>query len=188
MRQTREERLALAHEATLNSAIISGAETDPEQDSFKIHLDLMKSVFGCNTGALTHPLAFNSPLCGHPHLAKYRTGLRATVGGIIPEAKHVRPLLNVWWRMVRRTTPKKRTCSLEERAEYAWQMHDFFVSLEPFAEANARTGRLVYYMLLNALDLEIKIISAEKAKEYAENQRRYRSEVFTPFMRKRGML
>lgn len=188
MQQSRDERLAMAFEAARNSALISGAPSDPENDAFKLHLGLMQSVLGCETKMLSHPVIYNMPLTKAEQVADWRDGIRAAVHGILPEPKHVKKLLAIWWRIVKRDVPKMCDKSPEEREEFVWRQHDFFVSLEPFGEANGRTGRLIYYMLLVALDMPIKIISAEKAKEYGERQREYRRDVFVPLMRERGYL
>jgi len=188
MPQSRDERLALAVDATRHSALISGADTDPQSESFKVHLDLMRSVLGCEKRILVHPLIFNSPLCGHPHEARYRRGLRASARGVIPDASKVRPILEGWWPLQLQLVAGALEYEPDFRERIAWQIHDFFISLEPFAEANARTARLLFYSCLIALRLPVKLISIEKASEYAENQRRYRQQVFMPLMRSQGHL
>lgn len=188
MPQTKEERLKLAVSAAEHSARISGADTSPKSESFKIHLELMRSVMGCETRVLVHPVIFNSPLCGHPHEARYRTGLRASARGIIPAAPKVRPILDEWWKIQLKLVAGALEYDEDFRERIAWQIHDFFISLEPFAEANARTARLLFYSCLIALRLPVKLITMEKAAEYAENQRRFRQQVFMPLMLSQGHL
>lgn len=188
MQQSRNERLKLAQEAARQSSLISGVEIDPSSESFKIHVDLMRSVMGCEKGVLVHPVIFNSPLCGHPHEARYRTGLRAAVRGVIPEASKVKSILQEWWSVQQTMVREARDFPEDFRVNIAWQSHDFLISLEPFQEANARTARLMYYSYLVALNLPIKLITVEKAAEYAAHQREYRQKIFTPLMISKGQL
>lgn len=188
MQQMVKERLALAERATRNSALLSGAETGSESDRFKVHLDLMRSVLGCETGALTHPLIFNMALCDSKMNAEYRTAIRASLRGIVPEARHISAILKWWWKRANKDLPTVRSKPLEQREKYAWEQHDFLMSLEPFAEANDRTARLVYYMFTVAFELPVKIIKAKKAIAYGERQRDYRRDTFIPLMRKKGYL
>ena len=188
MQQTVNERLELAMKATRQSALLSGAETDPESDKFKAHLDLMRSVLGCKTGVLTHPLIFNMALCDSKMNAEYRTAIRASLRGIVPEAAHISAILKWWWKSVNKDVSAIRGQRVEKREKYAWEQHDFLMSHEAFAEANDRTARLVYYMFVVSLGLRVKIIKANKAIAYGERQRDYRRDKFIPLMKKKRYL
>lgn len=186
---TKEEVKTLAREATYQSALISGSDIGNEDtDAFKLHLALMSGVLACQTKVLTHPLIFNMALCGSKESAKYRTSSRATTRLLIPEARFIRALMKVWWLGLPKRVGEIRTEPLEVRERFVWEQHDFLVSLEPFADANARTARLIYYMLLVALDMPIKIIHSDKAAAYSERQRLFRRDVFAPRMRAAGFI
>ena len=182
MQQSTEERLALAEEAARHSSLIAGVVVD------RVHVELMRNIMGCETRNVAHPVIFNSPLCGYPHQARYRTGLRAAALGIIPEAHKVKSIIDPWWEVQVELIKESDAFPADFRERIAWQIHDFFLSLEPFAEANGRTARLLYFQCVIALDLPVKLITVEKAAEYADNQRRYRQNVFTPLMRSQGHL
>ncbi|MEK7509840.1 MAG: hypothetical protein AAB605_03950 [Patescibacteria group bacterium] len=179
----------LAEQAALQSALISGFDPRTNgSEAYDVHRKLMADILGCTTGALTHPLIINMDLCGHRMQPEYRRGIRAAEAEYLPDAKYVRHLLNLWWILVEWQVFKIRNAILEEREKFCWEQHDFLICLEPFADANGRTARIVYYMLATALKVPIHIISAEKAKMYNQHKRRYREENFAPRMRKHGYI
>jgi hypothetical protein len=187
--QTVQERIAMAREAAYQSALISGSDTGKaESEDFKNHVALMGYVLGSETKRITHPLVFNMALCGSKEHAQYRTSSRATVRTLVPEARFVKPLLKVWWWGIHERVERLKGAAAEVRERFAWEQHDFLVSLEPFADANARTARIEYYMFLVALDVPVKIIRSEKAIAYSERQRVYRRDVFAPRMRAAGYI
>lgn len=188
MHQTRKERIALADAAAYHSARISGASSDIHSKAFQIHLELMRSVMGSETRRIVHPAIYNSPLCGHPHEIRYRAGIRASARGIIIESDRVQEVFQNWWKLQTQLVAESLSLPEDLRANIAWRIHDFLISLEPFADANARTARLVFYDSCIAMNLPVKLITIEKANEYAENQRRFRRTVFMPMMKRDGYL
>ncbi len=189
MQQTSAERRALAYDAAYHSALISGSDvTDSEEGSFRILIDITTFVLGCETGMLTHPLIINMALCGHQDRVHYRKAIRASVRTLVPDAKHIETILKAWWDDVESTVPKLCNAAQDVCERYAWEQHDFLVSLEPFADANGRTARTLYYNLQVSLGATVKIISSEKANAYSARQREYRRDVFAPKMRARGFI
>lgn len=187
--QNRTERLALAREAARESSLISGQNPRAEVENFELHAGLMDDVMGCEHGRLTHPLIFNMILCNSRMHTEYRKGIRASVRSIVPEALHVVSILTDWWEKHDEASIEKMLVQPDvDRHVYAWEQHDFLMSLEPFADANGRTARLMYYNLLVALKVPIKVIYSDKAVEYSTNMRRYRETTFVPLMKECGFL
>ena len=178
----------VAHEAALQSALISGFDPRVESDEkYQMHQSVMEQILACKTGALTHPLIINMTLCEHRE-PKYRRGIRAAEAGFLPDAKYVKRLLFIRWMLVERAVPQMRTENEEDREKFCWEQHDFFLCLEPFIRANSRTARIIYYMLATSLKVPVKVIRAEKAGIYYRNSEEYRKSIFAPDMRARGYI
>lgn len=104
------------------------------------------------------------------------------------ESDRVQEVFHNWWNLQTKLVAESDSLPEDLRTNIAWRIHDFLISLEPFADANARTARLVFYDCCIAMNLPVKLITIEKANEYAENQRRFRLSVFMPQMQRDGFL
>ena len=187
---TETELTALTDEALRNSALISGYDppVNGDDEVYAMHRMLIRYVLSCTTGALTNPIVINMALCNDRPEARFRKGIRAGEVDLLPRARYVRWLFAIWWRGVETKLPAMREQPVEVREKYCWDQHDYLTSLEPFASANGRTARIVYYMLTTALKNPVRIIPASKAAAYNENHRSYREKVFAPLMRAHGYI
>lgn len=183
------KNVGLAEKAALESALISGYDPRVNGDeAYRAHRRLMVDILGCTSGALTHPLIINMTLCGHHFEPKYRKGIRAAEAEYLPAARYAPRLLKLWWLKVESDVPTMSKASGTDKERFCWTQHDFLICLEPFADANGRTARIIYYMLATALGVPIHVISADKAKTYNRHKREYRESVFAPRMRAHGLI
>lgn len=177
----------IADRATYESALLSGSRLDGEK--FIAHRSVMRDVFQCQTGALTHPIIINMTLCTDRSV-RWRESMRAGDTSMV-RPRHVKWLFEVWWRGVQHDIERRAFETTESLEEYCWKQHDHFLSLSVFDDQNGRTARVIYYMLRKVLKLpfnEESIISSSKARTYNAHKRQYREEVFAPRMRSYGYI
>ncbi len=158
-----------------------------EDQSFERHVVIMEAVLNPHNRRLVHPVILNTNLCDDREIL-WRTGIPGAMYGELPSGKFTKWLLAYWWAKIRQRVTEFDTASTEEKEVFVWQMHDFFLCLQPFIRGNGRTARLVQHNLRQVLGMPRHIIQYGKAKEYYGHVNEYRVETFVPMMRCHGYI
>ncbi len=182
----------LYREAALESARISGYEfawneTVDEDDTFKRHVELMEAVLNPHGRKLIHPLILNMNLHSD-RVTRWRTGIPGAMEHLLPEGRFTKWLLLYWWNRLTYNHRKLRDAPPEAQDRFTWEMHDFFLCLQPFVRGNGRTARLVRHNVRQAFGLPVQLIRHEKAEEYYRHVTEYRTVTFIPIMKKHGYI
>lgn len=184
----------LYRSAALESARISGYEPPiivpyevekrtVKDEAFERHVVIMEAVLNPHNRRLIHPVILNMNLCDDKAEIRWRTGIPGAMKGLVPEGRHSKWLLHYWWLKMQHRVTVLQNADSDEKDDFAWRMHDFFLCLQPFARGNGRVARMIRHNTHQVLGVPPKVIPNAKAAEYYGHVREYREQNFIPLMR-----
>jgi hypothetical protein len=172
------------------SCRLSKIDPDEDKEFFERYSSISKWIIDSERPDITHPAITNAFICGHSHKWTFRTGKANPMDDEeegIPRGKAERYAMK--WRAYAQFLCQRHTRSpYELRDVISWILHDLFICLRMFQDANSRTARLHFLEVRRGLDLPLMILRHSEAKAHRMRIAYFKQRMFIPFLRQAGRL